>query len=101
METQRINTAFENIHKYETKFWQLKKLKLLNMHKRFKTIILKCQRLRNEFGLYYEERCQLWIQKYSTEITEKGLVEKCQDVDEAKQFCIMNCLTYNTSKEYV
>lgn len=66
------------------------------MDKRFETIILECQELRKKYGVYYEENCKKQIEKYSSEIIEKGLVNKCQDVYFAKQLCIMNCLQYGT-----
>lgn len=66
------------------------------MNKRFETIILKCQELKSKFGFDYEEKCKKYIEKYSAEIIEKDLVNKCNDVHFAKQLCIMNCLKYGT-----
>lgn len=64
------------------------------MSKRFETIITKCQDLKQKFGFEYEQKCKKQIEKYSNEIIEKDLLNKCEDVYFAKQLCIMNCLRY-------
>lgn len=64
------------------------------MNKRFTQIITKCQQLRAKFHFDYEEKCAKQILKYSKEIIDKDLVNKCEDVNFAKQLCIMNCLKY-------
>jgi hypothetical protein len=67
-----------------------------DLNKRFETIIIMCQCLKKEFGFDYEQKCFKQIQKYSKEIIDKQLIEKCQDKDFAKQLCIKNslCMDY-------
>lgn len=64
------------------------------MNNRFNQIIIKCQQLRAKFHFDYEEKCAKQIEKYSKEIIDKDLVNKCEDRTFAKQLCIMNCLKY-------
>jgi hypothetical protein len=64
------------------------------MNKDFIKIIVICQRLREKYGFEYEDKCKSQIEKYSKEIIEKDLVNKCSDVVFAKQLCMANSLTY-------
>jgi hypothetical protein len=69
------------------------------LNKRFKEIILRCQRLRDKFGYDYEEECERVIKKYSAEIIKKDLINKCENAHFAKQLCIMNCLLIENSNK--
>ena len=62
------------------------------MNKRFNSIILKCQELRDRYGFDYENICSDKIKKYSEEIKSKKLIEKCNDQIFANQLCIANSL---------
>lgn len=61
---------------------------------RFRDIIISCQRMKEKYGIEYEEKAYNKIAKYSKEIIDKGLINKCSDSHFAKQLCINNCLTY-------
>ena len=67
------------------------------MNKRFEAIIIKCQELRNKFGLEYEQKCKKQIEKYSKEIIEKDLINKCAKKHYAMQLCMMNGLQFEQS----
>lgn len=64
------------------------------LNKRFVQIILMCQNARKKYGFDYEERYKFKIDKFSSEIIENNLIDKCKDTRFAKQLCIMNNLTY-------
>lgn len=66
----------------------------LGLDKRFYEIILKCQELRINNSIDYPEKCKKLIDRYSKEIKEKNLIEKCINGNFAKQLCIMNELKY-------
>jgi hypothetical protein len=67
-----------------------------DLNDRFLVIIVKCQQLRYENGFDYEQKCVKQIEKFSKEIIDKQLIEKCKDKDFAQQLCIMNslCMDY-------
>lgn len=65
------------------------------MDKRFEKIILMCQEARKKYGFDYEEKYSLKIDRFSKEIIEDGLIDKCEDKHFAKQLCMMNELSYN------
>lgn len=65
------------------------------LDERFTHIIVICQDLRYKNGFDYEEKCSKQIEKYSNEIIDNQLIEKCTDKDFAKQLCIMNSLCYD------
>lgn len=64
------------------------------MNKRFLKIISNCESLREKHGLNYEEKCKSIIDRYSKEIIDNKLIEKCGDSYFAKQLCISNELRY-------
>ena len=64
------------------------------LNKRFEQIILMCQKARKKYGFYYEDKYKTKIQKFSSEIIESKLIDKCESTHFAKQLCIMNNLTY-------
>lgn len=67
---------------------------MYELNKRFEQIILMCQNARKKYGFDYEERYKSKIDKFSSEIIEKDLINKCKNTHFAKQLCIMNNLTY-------
>ena len=67
----------------------------VGMNKRFISIILQCQNLRAKHGFEYEEKCKKHIDKFSKEIIENDLINKCgNEKDFAEQLCIANELNY-------
>ena len=62
---------------------------------RFKVIVLNCQNARNRYQDNYEIKYKRWIDFYSKEIIENGLIEKCgEEQCFAKQLCMVNGLTW-------
>lgn len=64
------------------------------LNKRFKQIILMCQKARKKYGFEYEDKYKTKIHKFSREIIESNLINKCKNVHFAKQLCIMNNIPY-------
>ena len=64
------------------------------MNKRFEQIILMCQKARKKYGLDYEIKYKKYIDRFSKEIIENKLTEKCKDSYFAEQLCVMNELNW-------
>ncbi len=64
------------------------------MNKKFKNIILICQKLREEYPVDYEEKCKKQIDALSNKIIEEHLLPRGEDENFAKQLCMMNGLRY-------
>lgn len=64
------------------------------MDKRFEKIILICQEARKKYGFDYEEKFAEKIKKFSEEIIDNNLVDRCTNKHFAKQLCMMNHLSY-------
>lgn len=64
------------------------------LNKRFMQIIVMCQDARKKHGFDYEEKYRDNIDRFSKEIKEKSLIDKCQSSHFAKQLCMMNGLKY-------
>lgn len=65
------------------------------LNKRFEQIILMCQKAEKKYSFDYEEKYKNQLDKFSNEIIENGLIDKCIDKDFAKQLCFKNGLRYD------
>lgn len=55
------------------------------LNKRFEQIILMCQNARKKHGFDYKEKYKTKIDKFSSEIIESNLIDKCKNTHFAKQ----------------
>ena len=67
----------------------------MDLNNRFSRIIQMCQKAKKKYGFDYEEKYKNKIEKFSKEIKENKLIDKCEDKTFAKQLCIMNDINYN------